>query len=154
MSDVARKVTSLFTEPGQGGFLHGPVLGERRPRAGSRWGCANTEELKKKRRKAGRKEGMDGGWEEGENHVFQHHRTLRVRTDRSVSVGLSGPLGFFIFHSEPWHPLWPKEQQVVWAELSPWGPPFLISRFCLSSHALFAFLPHHSKEMSFLLSHT
>lgn len=33
-------------------------------------------------------------------------------------------------------------------------PPFLISFFRLSSHALFAFLAHHSKEMPFLLSHT
>lgn len=61
MSGVARNVTCLFTESGQGGLLHGHVLGKRRPRVGSRWGCANKEELKKKRRKTGREEGREGG---------------------------------------------------------------------------------------------
>lgn len=43
---------------------------------------------------------------------------------------------------------------MAWARSPLCGPPFLISRFCLSSHALFAFCsPHHSKELLFLLSH-
>lgn len=34
------------------------------------------------------------------------------------------------------------------------GPPFLISLFHLSSHGLFACLPHHSREMPFIFPHT
>lgn len=87
-------------------------------------------------------------------HMFRHHWTFHVMTDRSVSR-LSEPFSCFVFHSEPWRPLWPKKKQVVWSliiTLRSSLSHFLF--FCLSSYALFAFLPHHSKEMPFLLSHT
>lgn len=88
------------------------------------------------------------------NHMPQHLWAVRGTAEGSVSVGLSEPSGCFVFHSEPFRLLWPEEKQVVWASALPCGPPFLISFFWLSSHALFAFLGHHSKEMPFLRSHT